>query len=264
MLGSALTKSIGTTTGTAITATATLTTANTFSINGTAVPLVAAAAGGTTVADSAVTEINKLTGTTGVTASVSSGALVLTSNNGPITLADGSGGGAGTLATLGLAAGTGTSVDTVKVGGDAIGGAGAGSVSVNGKDVAWGTTDTVTAVLAKLATAAGTGSTATIDDGRVKLTSANGADIKLANKGGGSLAQLGLSAGTSQAKLTRDTSIELNGVEVKFKKGDTSDTIVSSINSASTGVTASKNTDGTLKLFSDKDITVKNGAAGTG
>lgn len=260
--GTALTKSVGTTTGTAITATAALTTANTFSINGTAVPLVAAAAGGTTVADSAVTEINKLTGTTGVTASVSTGALVLTSNNGPITLADGSGGGAGTLATLGLSAGKGTSVDTAKVGGDAMGGA--GSVSVNGKDVAWGNTDTVTAVLAKLATAAGTGSTATIDDGRVKLTSANGADIKLANKDGGSLAQLGLSAGTSQAKLTRDTSIELNGVEVKFKKGDTTDTIVSSINSASTGVTASKNTDGTLKLFSNKDITIKDGAAGTG
>ena len=64
--------------------------------------------------------------------------------------------------------------------------------------------------------------------------------------------------------MTKDTSIELNGVEVKFKKGDTSDTIVSSINSASTGVTASKNADGTLKLFSNKDISIKDGAAGSG
>ena len=101
-------------------------------------------------------------------------------------------------------------------------------------------------------------------EGRVELTSTDGKDIKLANTAGGSLAQLGLSAGTSQAKLTADTSIELNGVEVKFKKGDTADSIVSSINSASTGVTASKSTDGTLKLFSNKDITIKDGSAGSG
>jgi len=260
--GSALTIQNGVTTGTTVDPTATLTATNTFSINGTAVPLVVAAAGA--AATSAATEINKLTATTGVTADASSGALKLTSNNGPITLADGAAGGAGTLATLGLTAGTGGAVDTgvAKSGTDAIGGA--GSVTVNGKDVAWGKAETVTAVLAKFATAAGGGSTATITDGRVKLTSADGADIKLANNAGGSLAQLGLSAGTSQAKLTADTSIELNGVEVKFKKGDTADTIVSSINSASTGVTASKNADGTLKLFSNKDITIKDGAAGTG
>ena len=110
----------------------------------------------------------------------------------------------------------------------------------------------------------GTSGKAEIKDGRISLASGDGKDIKLSNTDGGSLAQLGLSAGTSQAKLKDDTSIELNGVEVKFKKGDTADTIVSSINSASTGVTASKNADGTLKLFSNKDITVKDGAAGTG
>ena len=119
-------------------------------------------------------------------------------------------------------------------------------------------------VLGKIANQAGTGAKAEIADGRITVTSGDGKDIKLSNTEGGSLAQLGLSAGTSQAKLTKDTSIELNGVEVKFKKGDTTDTIVSSINSASTGVTASKNTDGTLKLFSNKDISIKDGAAGTG
>ena len=140
----------------------------------------------------------------------------------------------------------------------------AGGASVNGKDVTWKADDTLQTVLTSLTTAAGTGSKASFEDGRVSLTTSDGKDIKLANAVGGSLAQLGLSAGSSQAKLTEDTSIELNGVEVKFKKGDSADAIVSSINSASTGVTASKNDDGTLKLFSDKDITVKDGAAGSG
>ena len=139
-----------------------------------------------------------------------------------------------------------------------------GGISVNGKAVDWTATDTMATVLGKIAGQAGTGAKAELTDGRITVTSGDGKDIKLSNTVGGSLAQLGLSAGTSQAKLTKDTSIELNGVEVKFKKGDTSDTIVSSINSASTGVTASKNADGTLKLFSTKDITVKDGAAGTG
>ena len=58
--------------------------------------------------------------------------------------------------------------------------------------------------------------------------------------------------------------MSFNGVEVKFKKGDSMDSIVSSINSASTGVTASKNADNTLKLFSTKDITIADGSAGTG
>lgn len=64
--------------------------------------------------------------------------------------------------------------------------------------------------------------------------------------------------------MSADTSISLNGVEVKFKAGDTTDAIVSSINSASTGATASKNSDGSLALFSKKDIVVADGSAGTG
>ena len=140
----------------------------------------------------------------------------------------------------------------------------AGSITVNTKDVAWKAGDTIDDVLKTLKGLDGIKSATLSAEGRIELTSKDGQDVKLANNAGGSLAQLGLSAGTSQAKLTDDTSIELNGVEVKFKKGDTADSIVSSINSASTGVIASKNEDGTLKLFSNKDITVKNGAAGTG
>jgi flagellin len=139
-----------------------------------------------------------------------------------------------------------------------------GGVTVNGAAVSWAATDTLGTVLTAIAAQAGTGATAAIVDGRIKVTSGDGEDIKLANTASGSLSQLGLSAGTSQAKLTADTSIDLNGVEVKFKKGDTTDSIVASINSASTGVNASKNADGTLNLFADKDITVKDGSAGTG
>lgn len=157
---------------------------------------------------------------------------------------------------------TTTTTTAPKAAGSAMGKA--GEISINGKPVSWTKTDTVTQVLDKMKAIDGIKSATFNAEGRVDLTSTDGNDIKLSNALGGSLAQLGMSAGTSQAKLTADTSIELNGVEVKFKKGDTADTIVSSINSASTGVTASKNDDGTLKLFSNKDITIKNGAAGTG
>ena len=113
-----------------------------------------------------------------------------------------------------------------------------------------------------------TGVTASQKDGRLVLTSADGKAVNLSNPetatGKGALAKVGLTAGTTQAQLDKDTSISLNGTEVKFKKGDSMDAIVSSINSASTGVTASKNADNTLKLFSTKDITIGDGSAGTG
>jgi len=171
---------------------------------------------------------------------------------------------AGALAELGLAAAPATAPVTAAVlDEDSLMGA-KGGVSVNGVEVTWDATDDIKTVLSDLKDQAGAGATASFTDGRVTLTSGEGNDIKLANTQSGSLSQLGLSAGTSQAKLKEDTSIDVNGVEVKFKKGDTTDAIVASINSASTGVNASKNADGTLNLFADKDITVKDGAAGTG
>ena len=233
-----------------------------FRINGEEIALTAAAdadAAGT----AAATAINAKKDITGVTATAdAAGKLTLTSK-GDIKLeatAITTGTPTDGLDSLGLSAGTTSQAaltSTSPMSAD-------GAISVNGKAVAWKAGDLMSAVLTSIKTEAGTGATAEIKDGRVTLTSGDGKDIKLANTDGGSLAQLGLSAGTSQAKLTADTSIELNGVEVKFKKGDTTDTIVSSINSASTGVTASKNTDGTLKLFSNKDITIKDGAAGSG
>ncbi|KAI3483911.1 hypothetical protein L1887_53146 [Cichorium endivia] len=141
----------------------------------------------------------------------------------------------------------------------------AGAISVNGKAVTWAANAAISTVLTSIKTAVGGTGDATIGaDGRIQVKSAGGADVALSNTTAGSLSALGLSAGTSQAKLSADTSISLNGVEVKFKAGDTTDAIVSSINSASTGATASKNSDGSLALFSKKDIVVADGSAGTG
>jgi flagellin len=67
-----------------------------------------------------------------------------------------------------------------------------------------------------------TGVTASQKDGRLVLTSADGKAVNLSNPettdGKGALAKVGLSAGTTQAQLTADTSVSLNGIEVKFKK----------------------------------------------
>ncbi len=263
--GSVLTDK-ATTTGTAAVG-ATVAT-DTIKINGTTIAFGAVAASDLGVAAAAA--INKESATTGVTASTdATGVLTLSSTKainlgagdvaaavvGPPAVAAKTDG----LANLKLTANANIAT-TSNLTAD-------GSITVNGAAVTWAKNDTMASVLTKLTTAAGgaaTGASATFTDGRLKLTSGNGTDIKLANTNSGSLSQLGLSAGTTQAKLKDDTSISVNGVEVKFKKGDTSDAIVASINSASTGVQASKNTDGTLSLFADKDITIKDGSAGTG
>ncbi|WP_338648390.1 flagellin [Pseudomonas sp. ML2-2023-3] len=223
-----------------------LTAADDITINGNKV-LVTAGMSGADLAD-AITAADT---SVSATFDPSKGVMTLTSTTGDIAI------GGADAAKAGLAA-----EGPAKVGSSAIGGA--GSITVNGSAVSWKAGDTVDDLLKSLKAVDGIKSATINAEGRIELKSTDGNDVKLANVSGGSLAKLGLSAGTSQAKLTADTSIELNGVEVKFKKGDTADSIVSSINSASTGVTASKNTDGTLKLFSNKDITVKDGAAGTG
>ncbi|TKJ65921.1 flagellin [Pseudomonas sp. CFBP13506] len=226
-----------------------------ITINGTSITLATGAvAAGAAAGTAAVAAINAQTATTGVTASTTAAGIVSLSSSSAITIG-------ATPATgptaLGMTAGTTAAATPTTL-------AAAGSVSVNGNNVTWAANATIASVVTSLTTAAGTGGTASFTNGRFQVTSGQGADIKLANNTSGSLSQLGLSAGTTQAKLTADTSISLNGVEVKFKKGDTADAIVSSINSASTGVQASKNADGTLNLFADKDITVKDGSAGTG
>lgn len=154
--------------------------------------------------------------------------------------------------------------------------AGPVEININGKNVAFAANDTMAQIAGKINTANTTdkfGVTASVStDGRLELTSSDGKAIKLANGtgaaangGAGALAKLGLSAGTTEAKLGTATSVSLNGTEVKFTAGSTMADIVSSINSASTGVTASINkADNSLQLFSTKDITIADGSSGQG
>jgi flagellin len=157
-------------------------------------------------------------------------------------------------------------------------------ININGVNVAFKANDTMADIAAAInlatpgdATATppvpATGVSASVSaEGRLQLTSTDGKAIKLgngtgaaANGGAGALAKLGLTAGSTEAKLTTATSVSLNGTEVKFTAGSTMADIVSSINSASTGVTASTDTKtNTLNLFSTKDITVADGATGSG
>ena len=237
----------------------------TFKVNGQDVTF--------TTTDTATTAAAKLSAVSGVTGSVNAGALVLTSSS-AITIGTGAVGGLDTATASG-----GVTSITPAVGGKLDAKA---EINVNGKNIALAVGDDLAAIAVKINAATadvagppvvpGTGVKAAVSaEGRLELTSADGKAIKLgngtgvaANGGAGALAKLGLAAGTTEAKLGADTSVSLNGTEVKFTSGSTMADIVSSINSASTGVTASKNADNTLSLFSTKDITVADGKAGTG
>jgi len=141
----------------------------------------------------------------------------------------------------------------------------AGSFKVNGSDVTINASDSLAAAAAAINTATAGEVTATVKDGRMNLVSKDGAAIKLEDTAGGSLAKLGLSADTTKAKLDADTSINLNGTAVKLTKGSDLDAIVTAINTASTGVSASVNADGALSLFSgEESFTVVDGKEGTG
>lgn len=240
----------------------TLTADSSFKINGKDVAL-------TTGMDStaAMNAIN--TANTGATATVAGGKLVLTSNS-AISITG------SPTAETGLdapVASGGVTTITPAVGGklDA-----AAEININGSNVALAVGDNLAAIAGKINTANGTakfGVVASVSsEGRLELNSTDGKAIKLgngtgvaANGGAGALAKLGLSAGTTEAKLGADTSVSLNGTEVKFTSGSTMADIVSSINSASTGVTASVDkTNNSLKLFSTKDITIADGSSGNG
>ncbi|MES2868131.1 MAG: flagellin [Pseudomonadota bacterium] len=237
-IGAAVSASV---TGTAAAPPAAATTVN---INGSDVALAKDA----TAADMAKA-INDA-GISGVSASADAGGLItLKSANADLVVA-----GAAGATALGIPAATTKAEDSLVP---------AGTITVNGQDLVIAGTEKVSDVVASIAGMAGIAS-AKLVDGHIEITSKDGSDVALSNKTSGALSALGLNPGTSQAKLQADTSISLNGVEVKFKKGDTTDAIVSSINSASTGVTASKNSNGTLALFAAKDIVITDGSAGGG
>jgi flagellin len=249
--------------------------AGTLTIGGTAVSLNA-----TDTLDDVITSINKESGKTGVTASVDSatGQLKLSSAAG-FSLA-----GSGTvLADTGLtsAATSGPVPGVISIAPQTTGLSAAADIEINGQSFSFASGDDLSAVVNKInngtnglgSGTAKTGVTASSSNGRLVLTSANGEDIKLNNgaapaaNGAGALEKLGLNSGTTKAGLQSDTSITLNGVEVKFKKGADMDSIAASINAASTGVTASKvSTNGasSLSLFADQDITIADGSGGSG
>lgn len=208
-----------------------------------------------------VSKFNEKTSDTGVTASVDdSGQLVLTGNS-DFTFANADAA-VDVLGALGL---TGASVTaTTGLANDA-------SITVNGQDFDFASGSTIDDVVAAFnaqeaaaATADKTNVTASNENGRLVFKSSDGQDITLEDNTGGSLKALGLTSGTTEATLQIDTSVTLNGTEIKLSKGSDMDSIVTAINTASTGVTASKNDDGTLTLSSDEDFTVADGAAGTG
>ena len=224
-----------------------LTAAATLTVNGTDIAL---SSGDDLTA--AISKINAQTATTGVTAADDgNGALALSSASAFKVSATGTETGFTTTAT--------TSDQKLTT---------AASISINGTKVDFTAGADVDAMVAAITTAAPAEVTAVNKDGRLVLTSTDGTNIKLANDSGadgaGALAKLGLTSGTTKAALAEDTSITVNGTEVKFKKGADMDSVVSSINSASTGVTASKNADGTLKFSGDKDIVIADGSSGTG
>lgn len=245
---------------------AALTADETITINSVAVNL--------TTGDDLAAVVGKINAATGSTIASASGTdLVLTGTaGGPANTVTG----AGTLGAA-LAAGTGggAAVPAVPATPGAL--TATAEININGTNVAFAVGDEMSDIADKInlanAGANATGVTASVSTaGRLELTSTDGKAIKLgngtgaaANGGAGALAKLGLTAGNTEAKLTAATSVSLNGTEVKFTAGSTMADIVSSINSASTGVTASVNkTDNSLQLFSTKDITVADGSTGTG
>ena len=218
-----------------------------------------------TTAALAAAKINLSSDTTGVTAKDNGGKLEL-SAGASFTVASSVAGNAGNFATAAAASTAAPSTGLPKN----------ADINVNGTKISLtanmkleGAGGIIETINAQTTAGGKTGVTASAQDGRLVLTSQDGKAVSLTDQadtpaGKGALAQLGLTAGKTEAKLTADTSVTMNGIEVKFKKGDSMDSIVSSINSASTGVTASKNADNTLKLFSTKDITIGDGSAGTG
>ena len=235
----------GSTTGTLVP----LTDPATVSVNGTEIVLDdTTSASVATIAD----EINKFSKTTGVTATVINDQISFTSaNNASVS----------GLKALDL------DEDTVKIAAAAateVLGL-AGNITVNGTTVDIEDDQALSAIVTKIDDALGTDGKAELIDGRITLTSANGEAIKLADEDGneGILGKLGLSAGTTQAKLEDNTSITLNGTEIKLAKGSDMESIVTAINTASTGVSATNN-GGELSLFSQNNFSIADGAAGTG
>ena len=206
-----------------------------------------------------VAAINKALGAGNTTqASLeASGAITLTNTRGSVAVSGAD------ADKFGLTAGTTSNVTT------AASTLAAGEITVNGKAVTLGGTGkTVNDVLDQLKALDDVGDAKIDSNGRISLTSANGKTLTLAdganaNGGPGSLAALGLASGTTNVKTVADTSLKIGATEIKIAKGSDIDSVISSINSASAGATATKTDDGKISLSGNKDIVISAGSTGT-
>jgi flagellin len=238
-------------------------------INGTAVRVQS-----TDTFEQVASKVNASTVNTGVTAKVTVdangvGSLSFTSKS-DITF------GRATNSMLNTALSLGTTATTDKTFATATGLAAAATIKVNDEVIQLAANATITDIVNKINDGGGTagsgdmtkltGVTASASaDGRLILKSADGKDVKLENVTAGALDSLGLSSSTNKAKLTDNTSINVNGVEVKLNKGLDMAQVADAINSSSSGVTASVNAKtGTLELVADEDIEIADGSDGTG
>ncbi|WP_285275208.1 flagellin hook IN motif-containing protein [Halopseudomonas bauzanensis] len=237
-------------------------TAGNISIGSAGTTTDIAVATGDTLAEVAE-KINQETGTTGVTATVNAqGGLSLSSQ------VDFNIDATATSGELNLTAGASTD-KLVEAGVASNGGAAKdGSFKLNDVSISFNKGDDIAAVMKSINDqTANTGVTASQKDGRLVLSSENGdgKSIKLADEVAGSLSTVGLTSGSTAAKLQESTSINLNGTEVKLAAGSDMEAVATAINTASTGVSASVNENGGLDLFSgNESFTLADGAAGTG
>ena len=192
----------------------------------------------------------------GITVDGSGGNLVISNAAGPVSISGAD------VGKFGLTAGTTSN----KTDGPSI--PPKGSILVNDTAVSWtgAAGSDVDKILADIEAVAGVGS-AKIVDGQISITSKDGTKLTLADNTGandsGSLATLGLKSGTSDVKMTADTSLKIGTTEIKITKGSDLDAVISSINSASAGATATKTADGKIQLSGKADIVISAGNTGS-
>jgi len=232
-----------------------------LSINGIDIKLTAAV--GTDIATVQADIQAKLTAAgaaaAGITATENGGKLTISNSDGPVSISGAD------VGKFGLTAGTtSTKTDGASTPPKA------GSIVVNDKVVSWTGTQDVDNILGQIAAAAGVGAgNATIENGQITIKSQNGTKLTLSDNtaadplNSGSLAMLGLKSGTSDVKMSADTSLKIGTTEIKITKGSDLDAVISSINSASAGATATKTADGKIALSGKADIVISAGTTGS-
>ncbi|KJH77506.1 flagellin N-terminal helical domain-containing protein [Pseudomonas sp. ES3-33] len=229
-----------------------------LSVNGVDITLATTDNDSSKVAAAIQLQVRAATGSTTFTAAAATATdpIAITNPAGPVSIAGAD------VGKFGLTAGTTSN----KTDGPSI--PPKGSILVNNTAVSWtgAAGSDVDKILADIAAVAGVGS-AKIVDGQISITSKDGTKLTLADNTGasdsGSLATLGLKSGTSDVKMTADTSLKIGTTEIKITKGSDLDAVISSINSASAGATATKTADGKIQLSGKADIVISAGNTGS-